>query len=87
MFGKVLTASIVLGWSLSVFTLGHWTALGYAGAVIASKQPLTQQFLISDSVLSHRSLRPRIRHSRSPSSAESSQSSRLNCLAQKVPRP
>jgi len=31
-----LTASIVLGWSLSVFTLGHWTALGYVGGVIAT---------------------------------------------------
>lgn len=36
--GKILTGSIVLGWSLSVFTLGHWTTLGYTGSVIASKQ-------------------------------------------------
>lgn len=32
----ILTASIVLGWSLSVFTLGHWTTLGYARGVIAT---------------------------------------------------
>jgi len=32
----ILTASIVLGWSLSVFTLGHWTTLGYVGSVIAT---------------------------------------------------
>jgi len=32
----ILTASIVFGWSLSVFTLGHWTTLGYVGGVIAT---------------------------------------------------
>jgi hypothetical protein len=47
MFGKILTASIVMGWSLAVFTLGHWTSLGYVGGVIASKEPLLQRFLTS----------------------------------------
>jgi len=32
----ILTASIVMGWSLAVFTLGHWTSLGYVGGVIAT---------------------------------------------------
>jgi len=32
----ILTASIVFGWSLAVFTLGHWTTLGYVGGVIAT---------------------------------------------------
>ncbi|KAF9645972.1 hypothetical protein BDM02DRAFT_3100611 [Thelephora ganbajun] len=32
----ILTTSIVLGWSLSVFTLGRWTTLGYIGGVIST---------------------------------------------------
>jgi len=32
----ILTASIVFGWSLSVFTLGHWTPFGYIGSIIAT---------------------------------------------------
>lgn len=43
--GKILTGSIVFGWSLSVFTLGHWTTLGYVGGVIASRQPYLPRFL------------------------------------------
>ena len=38
---KILTASIVVGGSLSVFALSSWTALGFIGVVIASERTLT----------------------------------------------
>jgi len=32
----ILTASIVIGWSLSTFTLGQWSGLGYARGIVAT---------------------------------------------------
>ncbi|KAI0775058.1 hypothetical protein BD413DRAFT_292492 [Trametes elegans] len=32
----IMTASIVVGWSLLVYTFGHWSSLGYVEGVIAA---------------------------------------------------
>lgn len=35
---QVLTASIVIGWLLSVLTLGQWSSLGYVKGVLGGKR-------------------------------------------------
>ncbi|KAI0833652.1 hypothetical protein BC628DRAFT_1308373 [Trametes gibbosa] len=32
----IMTASIVAGWSLLAYTLGHWSTLGYIGGILAA---------------------------------------------------
>jgi len=53
---KVLTTSIVVGWLLSVSTLGQWSHLGYVKGSVGGTYPPRQNLIITDSFITQSQL-------------------------------